>query len=1400
MSIYLSYDVELENEKIVTAAFSNTDIPVLAVSTNRCKITFFQEEGCMVPDHDLVKESIVTALCWHPNDMILAYGLEDGHLGVWVDEENTFKEDLNHEGKVTIIKFNRDGNRIVSSDNKGMINVWSFPPLYNLCTYNQRSYNILQIIMPNFSIDKMDKENMGADKLSSLFFFSNSGGMIYLADDSKSCPEICRTGGKIKSMLFYEKENAIILITSSLLLVKCVIHFNQQLSPKKVKLSISGKPEEIQCCWASEGLIAIVSGDDIVRFFYIDTDQSYMISINDHPLGEINTEDSFSCIDFSFRKRILIVGGVKGKVYMWKCTLTSNVIPVSSECWEPYCVVESIQGISKIEWSTYMGLIHVENKKSQIHAMLNETILQKKMNDFMNILQTSQNQIEIISKANNQYITNKVELDHNIHGMALYKDFLLLWSGGSAYLYQVKTDTLKIELCSELSLRGNLMALNEESIINANGKNIDLYTYDGEKKDSIPINYNYGDLNLFSVTKKFLLVVTVNNYFGVYDLERRGLKKFMSFKKFEKNGQSLGEIREASINCKGNLIIFLTDNMVNSEMRIPETRITIYDAEMDSYINYEISPNRIPVEINWDYTDWRIFAISTEYAKDLNTDEDKKNSLYKGVIFTGNEQNNDENDSVKEQSPDWVGAELFLLFYTSENGVNNLESHKITRENQGIFALNAPTIYFISSTEDPITKCSLSEKKFQFFQGLKDINEEITKSLIEFTLLMSCGKLDEAYKIVKNIKSDNIWENMAHICIKTKRLDVLEVCLSNMRFERGIRAFRESRHEKEPEARLAMVAMHLNMIEEAKNLLKEVNRWDVLIKFYICIGDYEKAIETAKENDRIDLQNTYYRVAQHYEQIGNLQEAIKYYKLSGCGNKEIPRMLIFLNQIDKLEETLNEDGNPESLLRLASYFESQEEYDEALEYYKKADDIQNVIRIYLKNDKIEDAKNVCDEGKQRYNQTKQKNYLRGYMDGAYLIGNYYEKNNLIKEAIQYYGNSGRINQAFRLAKEKGLDNDIYALGLKAPKNTQNLIAEYFEKKQQLEKAISLYLLGSNIRKGLNLCLATNQYDKVRELSGQLEEKQDKDTLKALADYFTEQNQHEKALGLLIRIKDYEGAMKICENYKVKISTETANDILADLDKEKDNKIKQELTTRLAKLLMSQGEFEIAHDIYVKIGNLKKAMKCYIKMGNKTKVIEFAHICRNPELYILAANFLENLEWTPDVIKIIVSFFNKAKAYYNLCQFYIILGTTEINERRNFQSGEQYFKEALKTVLKVRGDDEKKNNKVDEIKGKLDFIEKLNEMNDKLKSGNAAEAYEKCKDLLNIPNREDILSDKEIYGFMFKIHFSQKDFQNAFLVLEDCRINKQLTNIVPRNLIEECLNNIGRADQVDLYFK
>ena len=78
MSLYLSYNIETKNEKILAVNWSNTDIPVLAVSTDKNKITFFQDEGLNISEHDMLKDGRITALAWHPSEMILAYGFLDG--------------------------------------------------------------------------------------------------------------------------------------------------------------------------------------------------------------------------------------------------------------------------------------------------------------------------------------------------------------------------------------------------------------------------------------------------------------------------------------------------------------------------------------------------------------------------------------------------------------------------------------------------------------------------------------------------------------------------------------------------------------------------------------------------------------------------------------------------------------------------------------------------------------------------------------------------------------------------------------------------------------------------------------------------------------------------------------------------------------------------------------------------------------------------------------------------------------------------------------------------------------------------------------------------------------------------------------------------------------------------
>lgn len=60
--------------------------------------------------------------------------------------------------------------------------------------------------------------------------------------------------------------------------------------------------------------------------------------------------------------------------------------------------------------------------------------------------------------------------------------------------------------------------------------------------------------------------------------------------------------------------------------------------------------------------------------------------------------------------------------------------------------------------------------------------------------------------------SESVWENMARMCVKTKRLDVATVCLGNMGNARAAKALREvQKAEPELDAKVACLAIQLGM-------------------------------------------------------------------------------------------------------------------------------------------------------------------------------------------------------------------------------------------------------------------------------------------------------------------------------------------------------------------------------------------------------------------------------------------------------------------------------------------------------------------------------------------------------------------------------------------------------------
>ena len=90
-------------------------------------------------------------------------------------------------------------------------------------------------------------------------------------------------------------------------------------------------------------------------------------------------------------------------------------------------------------------------------------------------------------------------------------------------------------------------------------------------------------------------------------------------RKFEiKNGEPIGQIKEIALNSDGKKLAILSDQCPFPSITIPDTKIYIYDIDMDKFMHFECSQNRIPVEAFWDQQDARLLAVETEYAKMSN--------------------------------------------------------------------------------------------------------------------------------------------------------------------------------------------------------------------------------------------------------------------------------------------------------------------------------------------------------------------------------------------------------------------------------------------------------------------------------------------------------------------------------------------------------------------------------------------------------------------------------------------------------------------------------------------------------------------------------------------------------------------------------------------------------------
>lgn len=1223
------------------------------------------------------------------------------------------------------------------------------------------------------------------------FFFGGEIGSVHYADDLDHISDIQVMNHAIDSMMFHEELNRLIVITRALQLSVFQVSSTDGTvkSTFKVKLSVAGDGSLHETRWAGPGLLAIASGEPLVRFWDIKSEENSVLSLP--KAGTVNYQ--VNSIDFSPRKRILVAGTMQGVVFFWRCisladTKGDGASSVSYR-WDIIFTSEVGRSITRIGWSPIFSTLYANTSEGVV--ILHEGNMQRALCGDTAAIQSHPKALSIEKYRDGTVTQSTLDTTLPIKGVSHDTASVVIWSGSKAEVYEIKDGENK--RIGQFKCESNALVVRGDSIYRTNGNHVEICNVQGVVKNTISFTEAEGKPYLLSLQTKFLAVGTDQGLLRAFDLSRRDPKAMGSMGNFL---ESYGDETRASImraiavNADGTRICILADKLEGAlKIRVPLNKLFLFQTDLNIFQQYDFGANRSPNLVFFDPHEPRLLACETSKSKtDVTgaatqaTDPAVRREGEEATVSAPN--NNASRPSLSDK-------EITIMFASNDHGLLMQDSFDLELKYNALLGIQAPRIYFIAQAEKSssidattVVKCGSSKdrtnsiskssasnnepfnylctKIMRDFVGLDKVDEKGREALINFCYYVTIGNMDEAYRSVKLIENPSVWENMAHMCVKTKRVDVAEVCLGNMGHARGAAAVKEATLQPQLEVPIAMVAIQLGLRDDAARLYRECGRYDLLNKLYQASGYWQKAVDVAAKRDRIHLKTTYYAIAQHYEEMGDVKQAMEAYEDAGTHQKDIPRMLFKMGKLDLLQKYISTSKDRDLMIWWAQFQESQGHFDIAIESYERAKDYLSIVRVLCFKKDFQSAAKVVKTSNNRA--------------AAYHLARQFETHEDIQSAIHFFAAGGCYNHAIRLAKEHRMDADLMSFALMSKPSDMLECAAYFEERYEMEKAVQLYHKGGNVAKALDLCFQAQLFEELHHLTDELGTSNTSPAiLKKCADFFITNGHFAKAVHLCLIGNRVSEALDVCIQHGVKVTEEMAEKMTPPKD-DKDaaaagDKVQQkrrtDLLLKLAKCCKKQGAYHLATKKYTQAGDKLKAMKCLLKSGDTEKIMFFANVSRNNEIFILAANYLQNLDWRKDseIMKNIVGFYTKARAFDQLAGFYCVCAQVEIEEYRDYEKAIGAVQEAVKVISKSRSESKEAVLKAYETRVLL--MEQFVVARQQIRQ-NPEEMIEIVTRLLDEPGIEEAIRVGDAYAMLAEVHYSQGDISKSFEVMETMR--------------------------------
>lgn len=1124
---------------------------------------------------------------------------------------------------------------------------------------------------------------------------------------------------------------------------------------ERVKLSGRGGSGKLGAiAWAGNSL-AIITGDLTVRIWDIERSDNYLLkmdlpsagqmgagvtssmsslgngssSFSPESSGDSNNQtrkiskyaqlsgsasnEIFTCLAYSTSNQTLCAATNQGNLYTWKRTVScfvgapedawqlGNIATLSrqgaiksciwgfNELTKPCILVNCLSSVFMLKeqpllafhtrtlWAVQSSakcvqLTHCSGRQCQVQAEYAVTALA--LNE-LNLVVSN-------GRAISSYSLQKLD-----KSMDEFEEILEASGAGSS-----SATPLSVKLLQTFPAECITLCLHNQNIFCLSSIDIIIYSVGGVVLHKLMGNDIEGKIIGMDLTGCYLSVFTMNGYVKAYDVSRHDPKLLFPSKSGHEIFDDFGEFILVKCNSLGSHLALA---IANSSFT-PVHSIFCWDFERNNLLEYNLTEEEyasdtenkagsssLPVRIFWDTEEPRLLAVEV-----------------RSMVMVAQKPSRQANPTASH----YVVSQTLVMFYS--NKLNVLETQSLEAGAQ-LLNLCVPSVVCLKVN-------AVLEQPLKDFVDLQQCDVLTRRQVLNFSLHVAESQMDLAFRCVRSIQSKVIWTNLAKMCVHTNRLDVAKVCMGHLEQARSVRALRHAMQDDdlEQEAKVAVLAIELGMIEEAKELYKRCKRYDLLNKLLQSTGKLDEALQVAETEDRIHLKHTYYQKAQALRESGDIKGALEYFEKTQNPVQNITQLLL-MEQPQAIKRYIQNTSDPKLLRWWGQYVESSGDMDAALAIYSKAEDWFSQVKILCYLGKISKADAIARQS--------------GDRAACYHLGRHYENVEKFQEAIMFYTRAQTFSNAIRICKENDYQEELWTVASSSRSRDKAIAAAYFEECGNFKYAVELYHRAGMLHKALEMAFESQQPEILEIIASELNAESDAELINRCADFFASIEQYQKAVQLLAKTKHLERALSICVEKGVPVTEELADMLTpgkADFDETK----RVAILVQLGELLQQQGDYHSATKKFTQAGDKARAMKSLLKSGNTDKIIFFATMSRQREIYVMAANYLQALDWQsdPNILKHIVSFYSKGQAYDSLANFYAICAQIEIEEYQDYEKALTAMQEASKCLEKLSHAQHAYNN----LQRTVADVKSILEMQQALRAGDNQAVIGACRSMLS----------------------------------------------------------------------